>query len=920
MKQKYFPVIAGLVGLVVLTLSLFVVRAAGGRIEGKVTDPKGAAIVGATVRITDPETNQTFTATTDAQGHYKVEGLTAGTYTIVVSAKGFAEGRLENIRVNEGAAVPADVRLEISAVQAEVNVSAGGLKPNSDPLYQQLRQQAKTDQEFAGPYASVGHLILRRDAATFTLKSGEIYFVASIEGRVTGGVFIGEGELTLVPPTENEKHSLQLFTDEPSITEEFSHLVLRFTDKTYDEIKSSPNAKIGVGGSQASRAKDLYRDNQQLLRHRLRDNRELRTLVDLYSPERPGFFNAFINGRRHNKLVYIMDPLGIPEVSPEEVLLLSYGETDGGYWTAFHLADEYAKGTATSSEDHRLIDMTHHEIEASIKGAHMTVTDDVTFRALVGGTRVVPLNLYRTLRVSRVEDEQGKELTFIQESKDEDADLGIILPQTLVAGKTYKVKVQYDGGDALRDSGGGNFILIPRSSWYPNNGGTQFGDRAIFDMTFRFPKGFTFVGTGAPTAPAKREDDLTFVKWSSGTTELAVAGFNYGRFKKKEVTDKETGYNIEFYANEEVPDELREIQLAIAQAERAGIHTMTTLGSISTSAMADSAIADAQNATRIYNAYFGKLPYTRLAMTQQPAGFFGQAWPTLVFMPYTAFIDTTQRMQLMGMRGGTDTFWRYVGPHEIAHQWWGHIIGWDSYHDQWMSEGFAEFSASLYVQIIRGNDKFIDFWENQRKLIIEPSPDTKDRKPYTVGPVTQGYRLNSGKTGNVARRMIYPKGAYILHMLRMMMRDRNRGDASFQEMMKDFVQTYFNKDVSTEDFKHIVEKHMTKDMDLTHNGRMDWFFDEWVYGSEIPSYQFHYQIGADGSLSGRITQSGVSDKFVMRVPVYVDYGKAWVKLGSATLVGNSSLDLPRIPLSPGLKRAAICAWEDILAINIQNSK
>jgi carboxypeptidase family protein/peptidase M1-like protein len=918
MNQKHFAAVAVLATLLVITLPLFVVRAAGGRIEGKITDPKGAAIVGATVRITNSETNQTSTATTDGQGRYKIEGLTAGTYAIVVSASGFAEGRLENIRVNEGAVVPGDLRLEISAVRADVSVIAGP-KANSDPLYQQLRQQAKTDQEFAGPYATVSNLVLQRDAAKFTLKSGEIYFVTSIEGRVTGGVFIGEGELALVPPTEREKQSLQLFTNEPRIAEEFSRLVLRFTDKTYDEIKLSPNAKIGVGGPQANRARDLYRDNQQLLRRRLNDNREMRTLVDLYAPARAGFFNAFIEGKRYNKLVFIMDPLGIPEVSPEEVLLFSYGETDGGFWTAFHLASEYAKGTASSSEDHRLIDMTYHEIDASIKGAHMTATDVVTFRALVD-TRVVPLSLYRTLRVSRVEDEQGKELNFIQQGKDEDADFGIIFPQALVPGKTYKVKVQYDGGDALSDSGGGNFILIPRSSWYPNNAGTQFGDRAIFNMTFRFPKGLTFVGTGAPAAPDQREGDVTIAKWSSGTTELAVAGFNYGKFKKKEVADKDSGYNIEFYANEEVPDDVKRMQLAIEQAESAGVNTMTTLGSISTSKMADSAIADAQNATRIYNSYFGKLAYTRLAMTQQPAGNFGQAWPTLVFMPYTAFLDTTQRTQMMGIRGGTDNFWRYVAPHEVAHQWWGHMIGWDSYHDQWMSEGFAEFSASLYVQAIRGNEKFIDFWDNQRKLITESSPETRDRKPYTVGPVTQGYRLNSGKTGNVARRMIYPKGAYILHMLRMMMYDRNKGDAAFKEMMKDFVQTHFNQDVSTEDFKHIVEKHIPKEMDLAQNGSMDWFFDEWVYGTEIPSYQYSYQIGADGSLTGSITQSGVSDRFAMRVPVYVDYGKGWVKLGSATLVGNTKLDVPKIPMPPGLKRASICAFNDVLALSIQNSK
>src|SRR4030095_11172894 len=131
-------------------------------------------------------------------------------------------------------------------------------------------------------YASVNNLVLKRDAATFTLKSGEIYFLTQVEGRYVAAVFIGAGELKLVPPTETEKRSLQIFTEEPSITEEFSHLVLRFTDKTFEEVKASPNAKVGTGGPQADKARDLYHDNSQLLKHELRDNRDLRTLVDLY--------------------------------------------------------------------------------------------------------------------------------------------------------------------------------------------------------------------------------------------------------------------------------------------------------------------------------------------------------------------------------------------------------------------------------------------------------------------------------------------------------------------------------------------------------------------------------------------------------------------------------------------------------------
>jgi aminopeptidase N len=138
-------------------------------------------------------------------------------------------------------------------------------------------------------------------------------------------------------------------------------------------------------------------------------------------------------------------------------------------------------------------------------------------------------------------------------------------------------------------------------------------------------------------------------------------------------------------------------------------------------------------------------------------------------------------------------------------------------------------------------------------------------------------------------------------------------------MMQDFIKSHYNKDVSTEDFKRIVEKYMTKQMNLDENARMDWSFNQWVYGTEMPSYRFEYQ--PDGAvLSGKITQSGVSLTFKMLVPVYLDYGKGWVKFGSATVVGNSSVDLTNVKLPQAAKRAAICAQADVLALSIQNTK
>ncbi len=82
----------------------------------------------------------------------------------------------------------------------------------------------------------------------------------------------------------------------------------------------------------------------------------------------------------------------------------------------------------------------------------------------------------------------------------------------------------------------------------------------------------------------------------------------------------------------------------------------------------------------------------------------------------------------------------------------------------------------------------------------------------------------------------------------MMMWTHKEGDTDFKAMMHDFVKTYWLKPATTEDFKAMVEKHMTPGMDLDRNHKMDWFFNEYVYGTELPVYHFEGQTtdGADG--------------------------------------------------------------------------
>ena len=111
-----------------------------------------------------------------------------------------------------------------------------------------------------------------------------------------------------------------------------------------------------------------YRNKEDLLKKTFHYNIDSRTLADIYAPQRKGFFTAFIDRRKFGKLVYQVDPIGIPEVYPEQVELSSYGETTGGILTAFHLADEYKKGTANSWQDRRSYDIKNHSMDVTVMG------------------------------------------------------------------------------------------------------------------------------------------------------------------------------------------------------------------------------------------------------------------------------------------------------------------------------------------------------------------------------------------------------------------------------------------------------------------------------------------------------------------------------------------------------------------------
>ena len=159
--------------------------------------------------------------------------------------------------------------------------------------------------------------------------------------------------------------------------------------------------------------------------------------------------------------------------------------------------------------------------------------------------------------------------------------------------------------------------------------------------------------------------------------------------------------------------------------------------------------------------------------------------------------------------------------------------------------------------------------------------------PNDAGPLWLGLRLISPSSQNAYQNVIYPKGAFVFGMLRSLFYTNKDHDKAFIEMMHDFVDAHRDRAASTESFKAIVEKHMPRGLDMENNGRMDWFFRQWVYGTEVPHYDFDYQTsaGAGGKTKVHLslTQSQVSDNFVMLVPVFGDFGKGYMSFWSIPL-------------------------------------
>ena len=190
----------------------------------------------------------------------------------------------------------------------------------------------------------------------------------------------------------------------------------------------------------------------------------------------------------------------------------------------------------------------------------------------------------------------------------------------------------------------------------------------------------------------------------------------------------------------------------------------------------------------------------------------GVAFPGLIDLSAGTFQETSGQ--------GDDQMFR---AHEVAHQWWGIGVDIASYHDAWLAEGFAEFSGLWYMQtVLKDNKKYFDHLDRWRTMFVA------HRTQRT--PIYLGYRAGNSKDELSYSDIVYVKSAWVLHMLRALMLDlKTMNEDRFTGMMRQYYTTNLGRRATTADFQKSVEQ--------AAGIPMDWFFNQWVYGYQIPTYK-----------------------------------------------------------------------------------
>ena len=782
---------------------------------------------------------------------------------------------------------------------------------------------------------------LDRSPVHITLEDGTIGFTQDVMGHITGAFFEGEGEVLLTPPNEVERKSMSLFTGMAILEEHFATAYFRFNDDAAAELR--PDLREVENKQEFF---DKWKDTAKTLsgpdamRMLVTFSRMLPTVDGSRSSGESGsakvggrfsedhFLHARLQGTKLGVFDVYFDSLAAEQVQAGQSKPAKNGDVYYDVWSAFALPNAEARPSKSLASqkvhtDRATGDPPNFDQVSSDKSRdwlsirRYVITTEVLpptmlhLRARLqidvreGGARALLFELSRYLQVDSVKVD-GREVEYIHNPAVEGTQLSrrgndvvaVILPEPTKAGQQITLEFVY-GGEVMAEAGGGLLWVGARGTWYPNRGVAM----ADFDLEFDYPQGWTLVATGKPTAApenavAKAKGEQVS-RWVS-ERPIPLAGFNLGKYRV--ATAHAGDVVVDTYASQSVERSFPGLGLQVMEPA-ASDPTTIQLPQISVTnrpSPARNEMAVAETAARAIDYYarrFGPYPYSHLSLTQNP-GRDSQGWPGLVFLSSYAFLDQREREQLH-YEPYRILLQEVIPAHEAAHQWWGDLISWNSYRDQWFSEGLANYCSLMMLQE-RDPGGFRQVMEKYRQDLITENKD--GMAPKDAGPVTLGGRLESSQFPEGYEAVSYGRATWLFHMLRTMMKDADASeghkaagaDEPFVRGLRNLRQKYEGKAISSRELLNGLAEELPRSARYENKKSLDWFLDDWVNGVSVPhlelkSVKFAPK-GTGSVVSGTILQKDAPADLVTSVPVYgvVGVGKQPILLGRVFADGEET--------------------------------
>jgi hypothetical protein len=777
----------------------------------------------------------------------------------------------------------------------------------------------------------VRELPLTRDAVRFYFNEGVIALLEPINGRVTGAIFVGEGETLVMPPDTAEKRNLAHFTGTPVLNEKFSAAYLRFSDDTAAQLTAA--IKEHTVPPQTFSVPEFV-DEWSPVAQNLNLISDLRLLDDLLIAATPqpdqagrGFFIAHCFGQRIGTFDIAVDPL-----APEPVSVGQVNWKDGkryiDLWLSFLSKSPPPKGDPFKLGAYR--------IDANIAvDRQMEMTAVVELDTAESGERMVSFQLSRFLRVSSVESE-GVKLQVYQNEGDpqrgNDA-ITLLFPKPLEKGKHYTLTFHY-AGSVIADAGHGVLFVGARGIWYPQRGYRP----ALFDLTFRFPRKLSLAATG-DRIDQREEGDWRISHWKT-QAPIRMAGFNVGNYEEGQAKTAD-GVTIIIYANRELEPALERTRLPTVTTVPAGAGTFPNRRATTTvtpappppsaASVASQMAHEISQVVDFFAKTFGPLPFSNLRVSPIP-GAFGQGWPGLIYLSTTSYLVPYDAASKAG--DDTTLFFSSLLPvHEVAHQWWGQAVIPGSYRDEWITEALATYSALLWLEQkdrVGPHNVRTVLRKYRDELLVKHDDETAE----SVGPLVLGQRLNNSRTPNGSEHILYDKGPWVIHMLRQLMRDPKTGsDAAFFRFLRALREEYSTRPLTTAGFRELAEKYVEPQMNAEEGNKghtLEWFFEQWVSGSGIPEVHVEAKLDSKtsaklkpgappspGRIAGTATLENVEETWVLPVPLFVvqsAHGEVFAGTAVAWANGNAEDSRFSIKLTAPAQKILIDPQQSLLAV------